>query len=60
MNPLRLNENLLADLEAHLVMCYLGKVRVSGGLIDRQIQYAQEKRPTLSKRCSGSTVWSMR
>lgn len=46
VNPLRLNEGALADLEAHLMMCYIGNVRTSGGLITKQIQYAQEKRPT--------------
>jgi D-glycero-alpha-D-manno-heptose-7-phosphate kinase len=46
VNPLRLNESVLADLEAHLMMCYIGKVRTSGGLIEKQIQYAKENRPS--------------
>jgi D-glycero-alpha-D-manno-heptose-7-phosphate kinase len=45
VNPLRLNESVLADLEAHLMMCYVGNVRTTGGLIQKQIQYAQEHRP---------------
>jgi D-glycero-alpha-D-manno-heptose-7-phosphate kinase len=45
VNPLRLNESVLADLEAHLMMCFIGKVRTSGGLIAKQIQYAKEHRP---------------
>jgi D-glycero-alpha-D-manno-heptose-7-phosphate kinase len=45
VNPLRLNEGALADLEAHLMMCYIGNVRTSGGLITKQIQYAREHRP---------------
>lgn len=44
VNPLRLSDATLADLEAHLLMCYVGGVRASTGLIDRQIKYAQEKR----------------
>ena len=49
VNPLRLPESVLADLEAHLMMCYIGKVRTSGGLIAKQIQYAKEHRePTLA------------
>jgi D-glycero-alpha-D-manno-heptose-7-phosphate kinase len=46
VNPLRLSEDTLADLEAHLLMCYVGNVRTSAGLIDRQIRYAREKRST--------------
>lgn len=45
VNPLRLNESVLADLEAHLMMCYVGNVRTTGRLIEKQIQYAQEQRP---------------
>ena len=46
VNPLRLDENLLADLEAHLILCYVGNVRSNTGLIDRQIRYYQEQRAT--------------
>lgn len=45
VNPLRLNETVLADLEAHLMMCYVGNVRTTGHLIEKQIRYAQEQRP---------------
>ncbi len=45
VNPLRLNESILADLEAHLMMCYVGNVRTTGRLIEKQIQYAREQRP---------------
>jgi D-glycero-alpha-D-manno-heptose-7-phosphate kinase len=44
VNPLRLDESLLADLEAHLMLCYVGNVRANAGLIDRQIRYYHEKR----------------
>ncbi len=46
VNPLRLSADTLADLEAHLLMCYVGNVRASTGLVDRQIRYAREKRST--------------
>lgn len=46
VNPLRLNESTLADLEAHLMMCYVGNVRTTGRLIEKQIQYAREERRT--------------
>jgi D-glycero-alpha-D-manno-heptose-7-phosphate kinase len=44
VNPLRLNPGTLADLEAHLMMCYVGNVRTRGGLIEKQIRFAQERR----------------
>ncbi|MGC9971582.1 MAG: GHMP kinase [Bryobacteraceae bacterium] len=44
VNPLRLDEGLLADLEAHLMLCYVGNVHAHTGLIDRQIRYYHEKR----------------
>lgn len=44
VNPLRLPAETIADLEAHLLMCYVGNVRANTGLIDRQIRYAQENR----------------
>jgi D-glycero-alpha-D-manno-heptose-7-phosphate kinase len=46
VNPLRLDESLLADLEAHLTLCYVGNVRSNTGLIDRQIRYYEEQRAT--------------
>jgi D-glycero-alpha-D-manno-heptose-7-phosphate kinase len=45
VNPLRLTESLLADLEAHLLLCYVGNVRAHTGLIDKQIRYYQDQRP---------------
>jgi D-glycero-alpha-D-manno-heptose-7-phosphate kinase len=44
VNPLRLDESLIADLEAHLMLCYVGKVRSNTGLIDKQIRNYREKR----------------
>lgn len=46
VNPLRLSDETLADLEAHLLMCYVGNVRASTGLVDKQIRYGQERRKT--------------
>ena len=46
VNPLRLSESILADLEAHLLLCYVGNVRANTGLINRQIEYYQERRQT--------------
>jgi D-glycero-alpha-D-manno-heptose-7-phosphate kinase len=44
VNPLRIPSNILNDLECHLLLCYTGKTRLSGGLIDRQEQYYREGR----------------
>src|SRR4029077_13541815 len=46
VNPLRLSESILADLEAHLFLCYIGRARANTGLIDKQIQYYQQNRQT--------------
>ena len=44
VNPLRLHEGVLEDLEAHLMLCYVGRVRANVGLIDDQIRYYSEQR----------------
>lgn len=44
VNPLRPSESVLEDLEAHLLLCYVGKVRANTGLIDKQIHYYQQQR----------------
>jgi D-glycero-alpha-D-manno-heptose-7-phosphate kinase len=44
VNPLRVHESILEDLEAHLLLCYVGRVRANTGLIDRQIRYYAEQR----------------
>jgi D-glycero-alpha-D-manno-heptose-7-phosphate kinase len=44
VNPLRVPPSILEDLEAHLLMCYVGKTRANTGLIDRQIRNYQEQR----------------
>ncbi|MBI1898581.1 MAG: GHMP kinase [Acidobacteria bacterium] len=44
VNPLRVDESILADLEAHLMLCYVGNVRANTGLIDKQINYYRQQR----------------
>lgn len=46
VTPLRISPEILNDLEAHLMLCYTGKVRPSLGLVDSQIQYYHEGRLT--------------
>jgi D-glycero-alpha-D-manno-heptose-7-phosphate kinase len=46
VTPLRLSQELLNELECHLMLCYTGRVRPSLGLVDKQVMYYQEKRPT--------------
>lgn len=44
VNPLRLHDSTLEDLEAHLLLCYVGNVRAHTGLVDQQIRNYEEKR----------------
>jgi D-glycero-alpha-D-manno-heptose-7-phosphate kinase len=46
VNPLRIDPAILNDLEAHLLLCYTGQVRVDQGLIEKQIRFYQEGRQT--------------
>lgn len=36
--PLRLSEAMRCELEAHLLLCFTGSTRSSGGILERQIQ----------------------
>lgn len=45
VTPLRVDISILNDLEAHLLLCYTGKVRPDMGLVDRQMQFYREARP---------------
>lgn len=45
VTPLRIHRDVLNDLEAHLMLCYTGKVRPSLGLVDAQVTYLKEARP---------------
>ncbi len=44
VTPLRIDRAVLNDLEAHLLLCYTGKVRPRLGLIDQQVRFFQEGR----------------
>jgi len=46
VNPLRIDPAILNDLEAHLLLCYTGGVRVDQGLIEKQIRFYREGRRT--------------
>jgi D-glycero-alpha-D-manno-heptose-7-phosphate kinase len=46
LNPLRIDRTILNDLEAHLLLCYTGRVRADLGLIDKQINYYHQGRQT--------------
>lgn len=44
VTPLRIDRAVLNDLEAHLLLCYTGKVRPNLGLVSDQIRYFEEGR----------------
>ena len=44
VTPLRIDRAVLNDLEAHLLLCYTGKVRPNLGLVSEQIKYFEEGR----------------
>ena len=44
VNPLRIDHSILNDLEAHLLLCYTGRVRIDQGLIAKQIRFYHEGR----------------
>jgi D-glycero-alpha-D-manno-heptose-7-phosphate kinase len=49
VNPLRIPSHVLNDLEAHLLLCYTGKTRLSAGLTDKQeLLYRQGRSETLT------------
>ena len=49
VNPLRIPQPILNDLEYHLMLCYTGKTRLSARLIDKQEEfYREEREETLS------------
>ena len=45
VTPLRIQKDILNDLEYHLMLCYTGKTHLWAGLIDRQEQLYGEGRP---------------
>jgi D-glycero-alpha-D-manno-heptose-7-phosphate kinase len=38
VNPLRIDADLLSELQYNLLLCYTGRTRLSGGIIDTQVQ----------------------
>lgn len=44
VTPLRIDRSVLNDLEAHLLLCYTGKIRPDLGLVDQQMRYFSEGR----------------
>lgn len=44
VNALRIDRDILNDLEAHLLLCYTGGVRADLGLVDRQVRLYHEGR----------------
>ena len=46
VNPLRIEANLLNDLEAHLLLCFVGRVRSNLSLVAKQVDYYREGRET--------------
>jgi D-glycero-alpha-D-manno-heptose-7-phosphate kinase len=45
VTPLRVDGAVLNDLEAHLLLCYTGRVRPNLGLVSQQIEFYREGRP---------------
>jgi len=46
VNPLRIERDIINDLEAHLLLCYTGKVRPDLGLVAQEMRYCREGRPS--------------
>jgi D-glycero-alpha-D-manno-heptose-7-phosphate kinase len=44
VNPLRIESDIIYDLEAHLMLCYTGRARSDLGLIDKQVRLYNEGR----------------
>jgi D-glycero-alpha-D-manno-heptose-7-phosphate kinase len=44
VNPLRIENDIVNDLEAHLMLCYTGRARSNLGLIDKQVRLYNEGR----------------
>lgn len=45
VNPLRINKDIIHELQYNLLLCYTGKVHVSANIIDDQIKNIEKKDP---------------
>jgi D-glycero-alpha-D-manno-heptose-7-phosphate kinase len=46
VEPVEVNDAVVNDLEAHLLLCYTGKVRAHGNLVAKQVEMFQQGRTT--------------
>lgn len=44
VNQLKIDRDIISDLEAHLMLCYSGQVRSNLGLIEKQVRFYNERR----------------
>jgi D-glycero-alpha-D-manno-heptose-7-phosphate kinase len=44
VNPLRIERDILNDLEAHVLLCYTGRVRPDMGLVDQLVGFFNDRR----------------
>ena len=48
VNPLRVRQDVIAELEYRLLLCYMGQTRQSADIIERQVaSYRERRRPTV-------------
>ena len=62
VSPLRLDQWVIDDLEAHLLLCYSGSIRSNVSLIDRQIDRLRKKEDNIEATMQRlhDQVWEMR
>jgi D-glycero-alpha-D-manno-heptose-7-phosphate kinase len=48
VTPLRVDRDILNDLEAHVFLCYTGQVRSDLGIIEKQMEYYQSRQDTIT------------
>ncbi|MBN2092104.1 GHMP kinase [candidate division KSB1 bacterium] len=45
VNPLRINDSIINELEYNLILCYTGKTRLSANIVANQTRSYQERKP---------------